>query len=71
MNDTHWSTSIICGNHLLHPKVTVTEFRTTRYSDGNFTTLAEPPEITITCTACGKSATATDITFETKSYERI
>lgn len=61
---------IQCVNHPLLPEVTITEIRRHVYNDGHLTQVAEQPEITITCTTCGRTSLANDIIFETKFAER-
>ena len=64
------TTRIQCGNHPLLPEVTFTEIRRHVYVDGRLTKVAEHPEVTITCTTCGKISLTNDIIFETKFVER-
>ena len=61
---------IQCGNHPLLPEATITEIRRHICDDGRLIQVAEQPEITITCTTCGKTSLTTNIIFETKFIER-
>lgn len=61
---------IQCGNHPLHPEVTITEIYSHAYIDGRLTQVAEQPEIAITCTICGNTSFANDLIFETKHTDR-
>lgn len=71
MNTLMQSSQIKCGDHPLKAKVTFTEYRYEKYTDGHIHTLAEAPEISIKCLTCGRETTTNQFCVNTEMRERI
>ena len=61
------SSQIMCGDHPLSPKVTLTECRYEKYIDGTPHLLRREPEVAVKCLTCGRETAAEQLSINTKT----